>query len=84
MSFECASWRHAVLSICLLQVSELSSVASVLPGILVNALITAVLPAGLNVQVLGYFEGTLDHYHLGLGDVVGRFKLGDKVRDSYK
>ncbi|EJD51778.1 nucleic acid-binding protein [Auricularia subglabra TFB-10046 SS5] len=60
--------------------SEVSSVSSVLPGTLVDALITAVLPTGLNLQLMGFFEGTIDQYHLGLGDVVGRFKLGDKIK----
>lgn len=67
-----------------MKVSEISTVASVLPGILVNALITGVRPSGLNVQLLGYFDGTLDQYHLGPGEVVDRFKLGDKVRQDYR
>ncbi|KAH9944184.1 nucleic acid-binding protein [Epithele typhae] len=44
--------------------SEISSVTSVLPGDLVQSLITAVQPDGLVVQVLGFFDGTIDQLHL--------------------
>lgn len=59
--------------------TEAASVSSVLPGTLVNALITAVVPAGLNVRLLGYFDGTVDQFHLGPGDPTTRYKPGDKV-----
>ena len=61
------------------QISEVTSVTSVLSGTLVHALITAIVPAGLNVQVLGYFEGTIDLSHIGLMDPQSRFKVGQKV-----
>ena len=53
---------------------------SILPGELVQCLITSVSPLGLNVQVLGYFEGTIDEYHLPPGDPVDNFKAGKKVK----
>ena len=53
---------------------------SILPGELVQCLITSVSPLGLNVQVLGYFEGTIDEYHLPRGDPVDNFKAGKKVK----
>ncbi|GAA5841896.1 hypothetical protein JCM11251_005414 [Rhodosporidiobolus azoricus] len=41
------------------------SITSVLPGQVVSCLITAVLPnAGLNVKLHGFFDGTLDAFHL--------------------
>jgi len=55
-------------------------VKSILPGELVQCLITSVSPLGLNVQVLGYFEGTIDEYHLPPGDPVDNFKAGKKVK----
>lgn len=53
---------------------------SILPGELVQCLITSVSPLGLNVQVLGYFDGTIDEYHLPPGDPVDNFKAGKKVK----
>ena len=53
---------------------------SVLPGELVQCLITGVSPVGLNVQLLGYFEGTIDEYHLLPGDPVDNYKAGKKVK----
>ena len=53
---------------------------SILPGELVQCLITSVSSLGLNVQVLGYFEGTIDEYHLPPGDPVDNFKAGKKVK----
>ena len=35
---------------------------------------------GLVVQVLGFFDGTLDEYHLPLGDPDEIFKMGQKVK----
>ncbi|KAF8973590.1 hypothetical protein BDZ97DRAFT_1751613 [Flammula alnicola] len=58
--------------------SEISSVTSVLPGTLVQALITSVHPNGLNLQVLGFFEGTIDELHLG--QEAKEYKLGKKVK----
>ena len=53
---------------------------SILPGELVQCLITAISPLGLNVQVLGYFDGTIDEYHLPPGDPTENFKAGKKVK----
>ncbi|ODO00747.1 rRNA biogenesis protein RRP5 [Cryptococcus wingfieldii CBS 7118] len=64
------------------QVSEVSTVGSLVPGHLVTALITAVVPSGLNVKVAGFFDGTLDFAHLPLGedDVEEKYKIGKKIR----
>lgn len=53
---------------------------SILPGELVQCLITSISPLGLNVQVLGYFDGTVDEYHLPPGDPSDNFKAGKKVK----
>ncbi|KAI0275150.1 nucleic acid-binding protein [Gloeopeniophorella convolvens] len=60
--------------------TEVTNVTSLLPGELVQCLITAVSSPGLNVQVLGYFEGTIDEYHLPPGDPSDNFKAGKKVK----
>jgi rRNA biogenesis protein RRP5 len=60
------------------QLSEISSVTSVLPGTLVQGLVTSVHPTGLNVQVLGFFEGTIDQLHLGRDSKA--MKLGKKIK----
>lgn len=59
-------------------VTEMSSVTSVLPGALVQSLITAIHPTGLNLQVLGFFEGTVDPVHLKKGGKA--YQVGKKVR----
>lgn len=61
-----------------LQLSEISSATSVLPGTLVQGLITSVHTSGLNLQVLGYFDGTIDQYHIG--EESSSFKIGQKVK----
>jgi len=53
-------------------------VTSILPGTLVQGLITAVHPGGLNLQVLGFFDGTIDHLHLG--QQPSAYKIGKKVK----
>ena len=58
--------------------TQLASVESVLPGLRVRALITGIQPGGLNVQVLGYFAGTIDLTHLGKVDTSSH-KDGQKV-----
>ncbi|KAH9486567.1 rRNA biogenesis protein rrp5 [Psilocybe cubensis] len=58
--------------------SEISSVTSVLPGTLVQALITSVHPHGLNLQVLGFFDGTIDRLHLD--EEPDSYKVGKKVK----
>ncbi|KAI0080360.1 U3 snoRNP-associated protein Rrp5 [Panus rudis PR-1116 ss-1] len=60
--------------------SEVSNVGSLLPGTLVSGLVTAILPSGLNLQVVGYFSGTVDHLHLPPGDIDDHFKMGQKVK----
>jgi rRNA biogenesis protein RRP5 len=66
------------------QISEVSTVGSLLPGHQVSALITSVDGAGLNVQVCGFYEGTLDLAHLQIteDDIEDQFKVGKKVRPS--
>ncbi|KIJ46379.1 hypothetical protein M422DRAFT_66742 [Sphaerobolus stellatus SS14] len=61
-------------------ISQITSITSILPGTLVQGLITNVSPGGLNVQMLGYFEGTIDASHLPSGDGAPRFKLGQKIK----
>jgi rRNA biogenesis protein RRP5 len=60
-----------------MQLTEATSAHALLPGTLVSALVTAVVPSGLNLQVLGYFGGTIELFHLpgGTDDI----KEGDKV-----
>ncbi|OBZ78635.1 rRNA biogenesis protein RRP5 [Grifola frondosa] len=60
--------------------SEVTSVTSVLPGTLVQSLITAVHRDGLNLQVLGYFDGTVDQFHLVPGDPEVNYKVGRKIK----
>lgn len=58
----------------------MTSVTSILPGTLVQSLVTAVVPDGLNLQVLGYFGGTIDQYHLVPGDPEENYKVGQKLK----
>ncbi len=58
--------------------TQLASVESVLPGLRVRGLVTGIQPGGLNVQVLGYFAGTIDLTHLGKVDTSSH-KVGQKV-----
>jgi rRNA biogenesis protein RRP5 len=57
-----------------------TNVRSVLPGTLVQSLITAVHPTGLNLQVLGFFEGTVDQIHLRHDAPEKAYKVGKKVK----
>ncbi|KAH8119935.1 hypothetical protein DFH11DRAFT_1557375 [Phellopilus nigrolimitatus] len=59
---------------------EVSNVSSILPGVLVQALVTSVVPSGLVVQLLGSFEGTIDMYHMASGLSQSDFKVGKKVK----
>lgn len=61
--------------------SEVSNIASILPGQLVAALITAVVPSGLNLKICGFFDGTIDLAHLNLKgeDIDEKYKIGKKV-----
>ncbi|KAF9566135.1 nucleic acid-binding protein [Agrocybe pediades] len=58
--------------------AEISSVTSVLPGTLVQGLVTAANANGLNLQVLGFFDGTIDRIHLE--EDPASHKLGKKVK----
>jgi rRNA biogenesis protein RRP5 len=57
-----------------------TNVSSLLPGMLVQSLITAVVPNGLNLQVLGFFEGTIDLFHLLPGSLEDQYKVGKKIK----
>lgn len=61
------------------QLKEISNVSSLLPGLLVQALITSVSQFGLNVEMLGSFSGTIDLYQIPQGDT-SRFVSGKKVK----
>ncbi|THV06019.1 nucleic acid-binding protein [Dendrothele bispora CBS 962.96] len=60
--------------------NEISNISSVLPGSLVQALITAVHPTGLNLQVLGFFDGTVDEFHLPKNMTEKSHKIGKKIK----
>ncbi|KAJ7655010.1 hypothetical protein DFH06DRAFT_1201338 [Mycena polygramma] len=60
--------------------SEVTNATSILPGTLVQALITAVHPTGLNLQVLGFFDGTVDQLHLRPDATEKMYKIGKKVK----
>ena len=53
---------------------------SIVPGSLVSCLITSIQPQGINLQVLGFFNGTIDQFHLPPGDADDNFKTGQKVK----
>ncbi|KAL4069766.1 hypothetical protein V8B97DRAFT_2051647 [Scleroderma yunnanense] len=59
-------------------VSEVGNVTSVLPGMLVQSLVTAVNPSGLNLQILGFFDATADEYHQSLEQKAP--KVGQRVK----
>ncbi|KAA1468077.1 nucleic acid-binding protein [Dentipellis sp. KUC8613] len=67
-------------AVCDASLTEVNSVTSILPGELVQCLITAIVPHGLNVQMLGYFDGTIDKLHLPSGNPADNFKLGKKIK----
>lgn len=58
----------------------MTNISSVLPGSLVQALITAIQPTGLNLQVLGFFEGTVDQLHMQRPSSDKSIKVGKKVK----
>ncbi|KAJ3806453.1 hypothetical protein F5876DRAFT_80678 [Lentinula aff. lateritia] len=60
--------------------TEVNHVSSVLPGTLVQTLITAVHPTGINLQVLGFFDGTVDEFHLPRRMTEKSLKIGQKVQ----
>ena len=51
-----------------------------LPGALVQSLITAVSDYGLKLQVLGYFDGTIDLHHTPTRYPSERYKVGQKIK----
>lgn len=57
----------------------ISSITSVLPGQLVSVLVTAAMPSGLNVKIHGYFDGTIDSFHLP-----PFANPEDKIEEAYK
>lgn len=59
-------------------VSEVSDVTSVLPGTLVQSLVTGVTSNGLNLQILGFFDATADEYHQSR--VQRTPKVGQKIK----
>ncbi|KAL5495001.1 RRP5 [Sanghuangporus weigelae] len=60
--------------------NEITNVSSLLPGALVRALVTATVPSGLVIQLLGSFDGTIDLYHLSSGSSPSDFKVGKKIK----
>ncbi|KAM0751109.1 hypothetical protein T439DRAFT_301042 [Meredithblackwellia eburnea MCA 4105] len=60
--------------------SSATSITSILPSALVSALVTATLPSGLNVKFFGYYDGTIDPFHLNGLDPEKDFKAGQKVK----
>ena len=60
--------------------TEISNVTSVLPGALVQSLVTAVSDNGLRLRVLGYFDGTIDLHHIPTRDPSEKYKIGQKVK----
>jgi rRNA biogenesis protein RRP5 len=52
-------------------------VSSIPPGAFVQSLVTAVHNNGLNLQILGYFDGTVDEFHFRQ-DV--SYKVGTKLK----
>lgn len=61
------------------QVSEVTTVSSVLPGSLVQALVTAVVSDGLNLQILGFFGAMADEFHLP-NTPKKSLKVGERVK----
>ena len=53
---------------------------SVLPGTLVQSLVTSVLPDGLNLQILGFFGGTIDLFHTSTSNPEATYKVGQKLK----
>ncbi|KAL0580810.1 rRNA biogenesis protein rrp5 [Marasmius crinis-equi] len=60
--------------------TEISNIAAVLPGSLVQALVLAVHPEGLNLQVLGFFDGTVDELHMPRNLPEKGYKVGKKIK----
>ena len=69
-----------IVSNALVQLTNATSIASILPATLVTALVTATLSSGLNVKFFGYFDGTIDLFHLNNLDPEKDFKVGQKIK----
>ncbi|KAG6899782.1 hypothetical protein C0993_006968 [Termitomyces sp. T159_Od127] len=69
--------RSIFTSSCL---SEVTNASSVLPGTLVQSLITAISSSGLNLQILGFFDGTVDQFHLPHPVSEKAYKVGKKIK----
>lgn len=63
-----------------MKLKEVTNVSSVLPGALVRAFVTAIVPSGLVVQLLGSFDGTINLYHIPSGSSPSDFKVGKKIK----
>ncbi|KAG7099001.1 hypothetical protein E1B28_000886 [Marasmius oreades] len=61
-------------------ITEISNVTSIPSGSLVEALVTAVQPTGLNLQVLDFFDGTVEELHLPRHLPEKGYKVGKKVK----
>jgi rRNA biogenesis protein RRP5 len=61
-----------------------TTINSLLPGHLVSALVTSIIPAtGLNLKIFGTFDATVDLTHLPIpanSDLEDHYKIGKKVR----
>lgn len=60
--------------------SAATTISSILPATLVTALVTATLSSGLNLKFFGFFDGTIDLFHLNGQDPENDFKVGQKVK----
>ncbi|KAG9054803.1 rRNA biogenesis protein rrp5 [Serendipita sp. 407] len=60
------------------ELAHLTSTSAVHPGTLVKVLVTGSSSAGVNVQILGAFEGTIHPLHLSRDAMMA--KPGDKIR----
>lgn len=69
------SVQKAETDTCLLTTAP--QLASLQPGSLIQATVTAVTNAGLNLRFLGFFEGNVDTFHVQPGHT---YKVGEKVR----
>lgn len=60
------------------KISEVMNVSSVLPGSLVQSMVTTVASDGLHLQILGFFDATADEFHLPNGRKT--LNVGEKVK----
>lgn len=57
--------------------TEVSSVSSILPGSLVSCLVTTANAVGVNVRIMGFFDGTIEQQHF---ERSAEPKIGAKVK----